>query len=232
MKIRILLPTYNECASIEPMIRGVFKVMPDAHVLVIDDSSPDGTAGIVQRLTPEFPNLKLMVRPNKDGLGNAYLAGIAESLDSFDALVTMDADCSHDPMFLPAMAQAAETRDLVIGSRYAPGGGIEAWEFWRRVLSAGGNLYSRTITGLPVHDVTSGFQLVRTEALQRIDRSKIAASGYAFLIELKYRLWKSGARLTEVPIVFRARRGGESKLSGHIVREGVTTPWRLKLLRL
>ena len=195
---------------------------------MIDDSSPDGTASTVRTLLGEFANLKLLVRPRREGLGRAYLAGIAESLHSADALITMDADFSHDPAHLPALVEAGNSRDLVIGSRYIAGGGVAEWESWRRALSWGGNLYSRAITGMPVSDATSGFQLVRTEALRRLNLGNVSASGYAFQIELKYRLWRSGATLTEVPIVFQARRGGESKLSNHIVREGVLTPWRLR----
>lgn len=234
MKTRILLPTFNENANIEGILRGIFKVLPEAGVLVIDDNSPDGTAATVTRLSAEFGNLKLLARPRREGLGRAYLAGIAESLDDTPragALITMDADFSHDPAHLPALVAAASSHDLVIGSRYAPGGGVAKWEAWRRALSAGGNLYCRMLTGMPVRDATSGFQLVRSEALAGLRSSAIAASGYAFQIELKYRLWRSGARLTEVPIVFQARRGGESKLSSHIVREGVLTPLRLRFRR-
>lgn len=229
MKIRILIPTFNENSNIEPFLRGVFEVLPDADILVIDDSSPDGTAETVRRLLPEFANLELLVRPRREGLGKAYLAGIGESLDSADALITMDADFSHDPAHLPALVEAAESHSLVVGSRYIEGGGVEEWEPWRRALSSAGNGYSRMVTGMPIHDLTSGFQLAHTSALRRLDLAKIAASGYAFQIELKYRLWRSGASWVETPITFRARRGGESKLTGHVVMEGVLTPWRLRL---
>jgi dolichol-phosphate mannosyltransferase len=229
LKIRILLPTLNEAANIEAILRRIFEVVPHADVLVIDDNSPDGTASIVNRLLPEFPNLGLLLRPRPEGLGRAYLAAIAESLDRADALITMDADFSHDPGHLPALIEAGNSHDLVIGSRYIAQGGVAEWEWWRRALSHAGNFYSRKITGMPVSDMTSGFQLLRTEVLRRLAGIDIAASGYAFVIELKYRLWRNGARVTEVPIVFQARRGGESKLSSHIVREGIMTPWRLRL---
>jgi dolichol-phosphate mannosyltransferase len=161
-------------------------------------------------------------------LGRAYLAGIAESLDRADALITMDADFSHDPAHLPALIEAGKSHDLVIGSRYTKGGGVAEWEPWRRALSLGGNLYTRAVTGMPVSDATSGFQLVHTQALRGLNLANVSASGYAFQIELKFRLWSNGATLAEVPIVFQARRGGESKLTSHIVREGVLTPWRLR----
>ena len=218
--------------NIEPMLRQIFAVLPQAGVLVIDDNSPDGTAAIVKRVMSEFPNLNLLLRPRREGLGKAYLDAMARSLDAADLLITMDADFSHDPSYLPLLAQAAASHDLVIGSRYVRTGAVAQWESWRRALSAGGNCYGRMITGLPVHDLTSGFQAVRTTALRSLQLDRIAASGYAFLIELKYRLWRHGANLTEIPITFHARRGGESKLSSHIVWEGVTTPWRLRLGRL
>lgn len=229
MKIQILLPTLNENSNIEPLIRRIFEVAPGARALVIDDDSTDGTPSTVERLLPEFPQLDLLVRRGPKGLGRAYLAGIERSIDSADALITMDADFSHDPSDLPRLMEAGETHDLVIGSRYAPGGGVNRWESWRRALSRGGNLYCRAITKMPVNDATSGFQLFRTEALKRMRYDDITASGYAFQIELKHRLWRSGATVTELPIVFHARRGGESKLTSHIVWEGVLTPWRLRM---
>jgi dolichol-phosphate mannosyltransferase len=232
LRIRILLPTFNENANIEAILRRIFEVVPGVEVLVIDDSSPDGTAATVERLRAGFQNLKLLLRPYREGLGKAYLAGMDQSLDAADALITMDADFSHDPAHLPGLIEAGRSHDLVIGSRYTASGGVDGWEFWRRVLSAGGNRYSRIVTGMPFRDCTSGLMLLRTPALRRLDRANIAASGYAFLIELKYRLWRSGATSTETPIIFRARRGGESKLSSHIVAEGVITPWRLRLSRI
>ena len=233
MNVRILLPTFNENDNIEGILRRIFEVVPQASVLVIDDASPDGTGRTVARLAEEFENVKLLDRARREGLGRAYIAGIAESLEDADgecadAIITMDADFSHDPGHLPEMIEAAASHDVVIGSRYVRGGGVADWEAWRRALSAGGNLYSRMVTGMPVRDATSGFQLVRTEALRKIGYRRIAASGYAFQIELKYRLWRSGARLVETPITFQTRRGGESKLSSHIVREGVLTPLRLR----
>ena len=143
----------------------------------------------------------------------------------------MDADHSHDPMYLPALLAAAEHADVVTGSRYINGGGTEGWELWRRMLSIGGNWYCRIITGMPINDATAGFNLIRTELLRHVPLQKLDSSGYAFQMELKHLLWKHGARCVEVPIIFRQRRGGESKLSGHIIREGITAPWKLLLKR-
>ena len=228
MQVRILLPTFNENDNIEAIVREIFHTAPDVEILVIDDNSPDGTASTVKGLRAEFPNLHLLFREKKEGLGKAYLAGFAESIDSTDALITMDADFSHNPAHLSALIAAGKAHDLVIGSRYTKGGGVDGWEPWRQILSGGGNFYARSITGLPIRDCTSGFMLLRTSVLRRLDLTHIGASGYAFLMELKYRLWRSGARIAETPIIFRARRGGESKLSGHIVGEGFRTPWRLR----
>lgn len=232
MRVRILLPTFNENANIEGILRRIFEIAPQVEVLVIDDSSPDGTAATVKTLCAEFANLKLLLRTQREGLGKAYLAGMAESLDdpasTIDALITMDADFSHDPADLPRLMEAGESHDLVIGSRYCSGGNTAGWESWRRALSSGGNAYTRIITGMPIRDVTSGFQLVRTCALRNLDLSSIGASGYAFQIELKHNLVRAGVRWTELPIVFHVRRGGESKLTGHVVREGIRTPWRLR----
>jgi dolichol-phosphate mannosyltransferase len=231
VRVRILLPTYNENDNIEAMLREIFSIVPGVDVLVIDDMSPDGTAVTVKRLQAEFPNLNLLVPPKREGLGKAYLAGMAESIDVADALITMDADFSHNPAHLPALIEAGQTHDLVIGSRYTRSGGVSGWATWRRVLSGGGNFYARLIAGLPFRDVTSGFQMLRCDRLRCVDRSQIVASGYAFLMELKFRMLRAGATWTEVPIVFVARRGGESKLSIHIVAEGVITPWRLRFSR-
>jgi dolichol-phosphate mannosyltransferase len=230
VKTRILLPTFNESANIEPVLRRIFQAVPEVDVLVIDDSSPDGTAGTVERLRAEFARLKLMVRARREGLGKAYMAGMMQSLEAADALITMDADFSHDPASLPDLIAAARSHDLVVGSRYIRGGGSQGWDLRRRLLSRGANAYARLITGIPLQDVTSGFQLARTAALQRLDLAAVSASGFAFQIELKHRLWRLGASCTEVPIVFHPRRAGQSKLTGRVIAEGLVTPWRLRWL--
>lgn len=227
----ILLPTYNERGNIAHIVPEIFAVHPEARILVIDDNSPDGTAEEVHSLMQTYPNLYLLLREKKQGLGEAYKAGIAQALAdrSIEKIITMDADGSHGVDYLKDLHAASRVSPLVIGSRYVPGGSIENWERWRYALSQWGNFYARTITGLPIHDLTAGFMCFHSDLLRQIDFSRFQASGYAFLMELKFRSIRSlGAGVTEVPIVFRARREGESKISHHIIREGLAIPWRLR----
>lgn len=230
-KTVILLPTYNERDNVALIVPEIFAANPELHVLVIDDNSPDGTAEEVQSLMRTYPNLALLSRPAKQGLGEAYKAGMLQVLADRDVekILTMDADGSHGAEYLPALLRASGTHDLVIGSRYVHGGGIENWEKWRYLLSKWGNLYARTVTGLPVKDLTAGYMCFRTGLLREIDFSRMHASGYAFLMELKYcAVHTLKCSYIEVPIIFKVRRGGESKISGHIVREGLITPWKLR----
>lgn len=229
--ITILIPTYNEAKNIAGIIARIREVVPEARVLVVDDNSPDGTGAIVEGMASTDAQVRLLARPRKEGLGKAYVHGFAEVLQ--DPEVThvhmMDADFSHDPDYLPLLHAAARTHELVIGSRYVAGGATEGWENWRRYLSSGGNFYCRLITGMPLADVTAGFNLIATDALRRIDLARLDSSGYAFQIELKYLLWKAGASAIEIPILFKNRREGESKISNHIILEGLTAPWKLIL---
>ncbi len=226
----IILPTYNERKNIEPLARRIAETVPEAGILVVDDNSPDGTADAVRALTGEIPNLKLHLRAGKEGLGMAYIDAfqrlIAEG--QVDVAVMMDADFSHDPAHLPALLRLSDSYGLAVGSRYMAGGGIDGWERWRMMLSKGGNFYAGAITGMPISDMTGGFNAIRTSQLKKLDFAGMTCSGYAFQIELKYRLWRQGATIGETPIVFRQRRGGESKISNHIVREGLIAPWRLR----
>ncbi len=226
----VILPTYNERANIGKIVARLFAQHPGFRILVVDDNSPDGTAGAVTSLQQSFPRLDLLLRREERGFGSAYIAGFRRVLANgpSGAVLMMDADLSHDPAYIPAMLARIETCDVVIGSRYAAGGGVAGWELWRQALSRAGNSYVRAITRMPFHDCTSGFILMRADRLPRLDFSGIAASGYAFLVELKYALWQSGARCEELPIVFRNRAGGESKLSSHIVTEGIRAPWRIR----
>ncbi len=229
-KTVVLLPTYNERDNISLIVEEIFKIDPALRVLVIDDSSPDGTGEAVRSLMGTYPNLALLSRPGKDGLGEAYKAGMLQVIkdESVDRVVTMDADGSHAAQYLRDLLSASEKYDLVIGSRYVKGGGIENWEKWRYTLSQVGNLYARTIMGLPIKDLTAGFMCFRTNLLRKVDFSHIRASGYAFQMELKFCAAHTlKCNVKEVPIIFKARREGESKISRHIIREGLKTPWRL-----
>ncbi len=230
-KTIILLPTYNERGSIARIIPEIFMINPDLHILVIDDNSPDGTAEEARLLMRTYPNLDLLSRPEKQGLGAAYKAGILRVLadPTVGRVCTMDADGSHAPEYLSGILAASETYDLVIGSRYVKGGGIENWERWRYLLSAWGNVYARTVMGLPIRDLTAGYMCFRADILRAIDLSKVQASGYAFLMELKFHTIRTfHGKFKELPIVFKARWEGESKISGHIIREGLLTPWKLR----
>ena len=229
-KTVILIPTYNERANIALLVPEIFSLHPQVSIMVIDDASPDGTGEEVRQLTERYPNLSLLARAGKQGLGTAYKAAFEKVLTdrNVERIITMDADGSHAAEYLGALIEKSTSHDLVIGSRYVRGGSIEDWEAWRYVLSKGGNLYARLITGLPVRDMTAGFMCFRTALLRRMDLSSMQASGYAFLMELKFdTIFALQGTLAEIPIHFHSRREGESKLSRHIIREGLKTPWRL-----
>lgn len=227
----VIIPTYNERANIKQIITAVFGAVAGISILIVDDNSPDGTQFIVKEMQAQFPNLFLLCRRKKEGLGKAYIHAFQHALVnmSADTVIIMDADLSHDPRYLPYFLNEAANFDVVVGSRYIAGGRTEGWELWRRILSKYGNWYAKTIIGLPVSDCTAGFNLIKTEFLKKVDWMRMDSSGYAFQIELKYLLWQAGARFKEMPIVFKNRRGGESKISGHIISEGVFAPWKIKL---
>ncbi|OHB17051.1 MAG: hypothetical protein A2749_02415 [Parcubacteria group bacterium RIFCSPHIGHO2_01_FULL_45_26] len=232
MRATVVIPTYNEVANIAKLIERILGVAPNMNILVVDDNSPDATGTVVSRIAQINTNVNLLSRDKKEGLGPAYVAGFKKvtSDDKFTHIVMMDADFSHNPSALPAMLEKAKYHDVVVGSRYVRGGATEGWEFWRRILSWGGNLYARTITGLPVHDCTGGFNVINVKKLRQIDFDRMDASGYAFILELKFMLAKAGATFVEVPILFRNRTGGESKMSSHIIREGILAPWKMRFL--
>jgi dolichol-phosphate mannosyltransferase len=227
----LVLPTYNEASNIEAIVAAVREQLdPPRHLIVVDDSSPDGTGQIADRLASKFSDVSVLHRPRKEGLGSAYVAGFREALEGGAALVgQMDADFSHDPADLPRLVAAAQNTDLVIGSRYVPGGGIEEWGPLRRLISRGGCAYARTVLGVGVHDLTGGFKVFRREVLEAIDIGSIAAFGYAFQVETTYRAIRAGYRVVELPIVFRDRRVGESKMTRRIVLEAA---WRVPAMRL
>lgn len=229
MKIAIIIPTYNERENIARIISEIFVIVPAVHVFVVDDNSPDGTADAVDSLINKFPNLHLLKREKKEGLGRAYIYAFKKVLanSDFERIFIMDADFSHNPTYLPQMIEKSKEFALVIGSRYVKGGKTIGWEMWRKMLSFGGNLYCRLILRTHIHDYTSGFLSLSADFLRQIDFSSIDVSGYAFTIELKYLLYKKGATFFELPIIFQNRTGGESKFSNHIISEGIKAPWKM-----
>ena len=226
----VIIPTYNEAQNVTPIIARVREFEPKVDILVVDDNSPDGTAGIVQSLMQKDPHLSLLNRKGKEGLGKAYLNAFAEVFKdpTVEWIQIMDADFSHDPKYLPNMFAASERADVVIGSKYVPGGGTVGWVAWRRWLSKFANRYCRTITGMPVNDCTSGFILMRTSFMRESRLEDINAKGHAFMMELKYRLWKTRARIVEIPIVLEDRQHGASKMSRGVILEGVLAPWKMR----
>ncbi len=228
----VVLPTYDERENIGAMLTAIRHVLPAADVLVVDDSSPDGTATVVEEVAADLGQIKLVRRPGKQGLGSAYRAGFAVALDEgYDVVVTMDVDFSHDPAVLPDLiALIADGADAVIGSRYVPGGGTLDWPLHRRLLSRWGNRYTSFLLDLQVRDCTSGYRAYRAAALRRIQPSTTTAEGYAFLTELVRRLVRAQCRVMETPIVFADRRFGRSKMSGRIIAESMAlvTGWGLR----
>lgn len=226
----LVLPTYNEAENVEPLVEAArAKLPPAAQVLIVDDSSPDGTGEIADRLAERHANVQVLHRARKEGLGPAYIAGFRYALERGAGFVLeMDSDFSHDPAYLPRLLEAAKRADVVLGSRYVPGGGVSDWGPLRRTVSRGGSSYARRVLGVDVRDLTGGFKCFRREVLEAIDLDRISTRGYAFQVEMTYRAIRRGFRVVEVPIVFRERRVGTSKMDLSIVAEAV---WRLPLLR-
>jgi len=227
----IVLPTYEEAANVKRIVAEARAKLPaSAQVLIVDDNSPDGTGEIAQRLAGEEDAVHVLHRPAKEGLGPAYIAGFKEALaEGAGLVVEMDADFSHEPAYLPRLLEAAERADLVLGSRYVAGGGVADWGPLRQGISRGGSAYSRLVLGLDVRDLTGGFKCFRREVLEAIDLNAVRSRGYAFQVEMTYRAIELGFRVAEVPIVFRDRQDGKSKMSRSIVWEAI---WRVPLLRL
>jgi dolichol-phosphate mannosyltransferase len=228
----VCLPTYNERENLEAMLRALGDVLDTSRdgVLVIDDSSPDGTGEITDALAAELPWVSVLHRERKEGIGPAYLAGFRHLLaGDVELLLEMDCDFSHDPRDVPRLIAAAEDADLVLGSRYVRGGGTENWGLGRRFVSRGGCLYAQVLLGVRVRDLTGGFKCFRRGALEAIDLDALSAHGYAFQIETTYRILRAGLRVKEIPIRFTERRAGASKMTGAIVAEAI---WKVPLLRL
>jgi dolichol-phosphate mannosyltransferase len=223
----LVIPTYNEAENLPNIVRAATAALeqgaPDDHrILVVDDNSPDGTGALADRLAAEYDWVEVLHRPAKSGLGQAYLAGFARALESGAQLVIeMDADFSHDPAYLPQLLAAAEDADLVLGSRYVPGGGVRDWGLLRRLISRGGGLYARTVLRVDVRDLTGGFKCIRRDVLEAIDLPSVRAQGYGFQIEVTYRAVLAGFRVREIPIVFMDRAVGSSKMSTRIALEAM-----------
>ena len=226
----IVTPTYNEKGNLESFVRSVREALPDAHIMIVDDASPDGTGDVADALAKDDPNVHVLHRPGKLGLGTAYVEAFHWGLArDFDRFFEMDADHSHDPKYLPAFVRALdEGADVVIGSRNIPGGGVEGWGLGRHVLSKGGSMYSRTILGIGVRDLTSGYKAFTRRALEVIDLAAVKSNGYSFQIELTYRGINRGLKVAEVPITFVDRRAGASKMSRKIFAEAIGMVWKLR----
>jgi dolichol-phosphate mannosyltransferase len=230
-KAIVIVPTYNERENIARLIDLVLAQGEQFEVLVVDDGSPDGTGQIVDDIAAANPRVHALHRPRKMGLGTAYLAGFRWALERarFAFVFEMDADFSHDPAHLPKFLEAIESADLVLGSRYRFGKvTVVNWPISRLILSYSANIYARIVTGLQLFDSTGGFKCFRREVLAAIDLDAVRSNGYAFQIEMSFRAWKRGFRIVEIPIVFADRSEGESKMSGHIVREAIWMVWRLR----
>jgi dolichol-phosphate mannosyltransferase len=230
----LILPTYNEAENVEGVVHSALEHLARADIahtiLVVDDSSPDGTGQIADRLAEEIAEVRVLHRPGKQGLGPAYLHGFCIALENeADLIMEMDADFSHDPADLPRLIAAAGAADLVLGSRYVPGGGVANWGLIRRALSWGGCAYARVLLGVPIRDLTGGFKCFHRRVLEALDLDQVHADGYGFQIELTYRAVRAGFTVAEVPILFRERRVGQSKMTPRIALEAV---WKVPALRL
>lgn len=234
MKTLIIIPTYNERQNIEPLFETIFTVSNDVHILVVDDNSPDKTYELVEELQQSryLDKVFLIKRTGKLGLGTAYVAGFKWALShGYDYIMEMDADFSHDPVYINDFLREIKIADLVIGSRYVPGGGVVNWGVGRKFISRGGSLYSRTILGLPLHDITGGYKCFRREVLENINLDSIKSNGYSFQVEMNYRTYLKGFRIKEIPIIFEDRRVGQSKMSRRIFLEAILMVWRLRLAK-
>jgi len=230
-RVVMVMPTYNEAANLEWIVGRLRNARPQVDVLVVDDSSPDGTGAIADRLAAADPQVKVVHRAAKQGLGAAYRHGFRVALDDgYDVIGEMDADGSHQPEELHKLLTALHDADLVIGSRWIPGGSVVNWPFQREALSRGGNLYVRLLLGIPVKDATAGFRLFRRATLEKIDLQSVRSTGYVFQTDMAYRTLQAGLRVTEVPIEFVERERGDSKMSGAVARESLQkiTVWGVR----
>src|SRR5579883_3587265 len=223
MKTLLIIPTYNEVENLPPLLKEIFEYAPETDILIVDDNSPDGTGELADKISAENARVHVMHRAGKLGLGTAYIAGFKYAVaHGYDAAFEMDADFSHDPCYLPDFLRAIKGADLVIGSRYVAGGGTPNWSLMRRIISGGGNIFARFMLGIPVHDCTAGYRCYRREVLESIGLDTVQSQGYAFQVEMAYRVMKQGFKIVEIPIIFMDRRVGKSKMSRKIVIEAFT----------
>jgi dolichol-phosphate mannosyltransferase len=227
----VVVPTYNEAENVPQVVETVFRLYPEIHLLIVDDQSPDGTAEIVRGLQPCHPNLELLSRSGEASFGGAYRDGFRKVMaeEWCQAVISMDADFSHDPAVIGRLLELLGENDVVLGSRYVTGGSVSNWALGRRLLSRAANFYVRAVLGLPIRDGTSGFMCMRATALAKIPLDAIVSDGYAFLVELKYMLVRQGCRFRESPIRFEERREGQSKMSMGKIWESVWLPWKIRL---
>jgi dolichol-phosphate mannosyltransferase len=230
MKTLIIIPTYNELENLPRLLPEVLSKEEGIHILIVDDNSPDGTAAFVESEMKNNNRIHLIKRQSKQGLGTAYIAGFKYALqNNFEFIFEMDADFSHDPKEIPRFLDEIKNSDVILGSRYINGVNVINWPLRRLLLSSFANLYTRVITGMPIHDATGGFKCFRREVLEAIDLDRVKSNGYAFQIEMTFKAWKKGFKVKEIPIIFVDRVKGKSKMSKKIVREAVTMVWKLRL---
>jgi dolichol-phosphate mannosyltransferase len=233
MHCLVVVPTYNERDNLPAIVEGILQHAPDAHILIVDDNSPDGTGAVADELSEARPGRVFVLhRERKEGLGQAYVEGFKYALaHDYEIIVQMDADFSHDPKYLPTFFEAIQTNDVVIGSRYVNGISVVNWDLKRLILSKAASFYVRLITRMPIADTTAGFKCWRREALASIGLDRLFSNGYVFLAEMSYRAHRQGMRIKEVPIIFVERRLGRSKMSGAIMVEGVLSVLRMPFRR-
>ncbi len=229
----VIIPTYNEIENVPTLIGQVLGTDPRVHILFVDDGSPDGTGDFIRKVMETEPRVQLLQRPRKMGLGTAYCRGFEHAMaEGYDVAMEMDADFSHNPAMIPQFLKEIETADLVIGSRYVRGVNVINWPMSRLLLSYFANIYSRFVTGMPLHDGTGGFKCFRTDVLRKIDLSQIRSNGYSFQIEMNFLVWSMGGVIKEIPIVFEERHNGVSKMSKNIIYEAAGLVWKLRFSKI